>query len=149
MLSTMANVLIVEIFAAGIFEWGKQILAHPDVSAEPERAPEMVSYIQADESPHVEYLRTALSEVAARTLRTVDGGTIGGRDVVHGLLHGMLRQTIRSRPEEQRAEARESLREALAGARNPDGLMEHFESLETAWTPPDRTGFEPTAAAAS
>jgi hypothetical protein len=142
MLVTMANVLIVEIFAAEIFEWGKRILAHPDVSAEPLRAPEMVAHIQADETPHVEYLRAALSEVAARTIRTVDGGTIAGRDVVHGLLHGMLRQTIKARPEEQREEARASLREALVHARNPDDLLEEFEALETVWTPPARTGFE-------
>ncbi len=146
MLVTMANVLIVEIFAADIFEWGKRILAHPDVSAEPERAPQMVSHIQLDEKPHVEYLRAGLSEVAARTIRTVDGGTIAGRDVVHGLLHGMLRQTIRTRPEEQRAEARESLREALAGAKHRDDLVEEFESLETVWTPPAKTGFEPVEA---
>jgi hypothetical protein len=147
MLVTMTNVLIVEIFAAEIFDWGKAILAHPDVSAEPERAPEMVAHIQSDEKPHVEYLRTALSEVAARTLRTVDGGTIAGRDVVHGLLHGMLRQTIRTRPEEQREEAREALREALADAAHRDDLVEEFESLATVWTPPEKTGFEPVAAA--
>jgi len=147
MLVTMANVLIVEVFAAEVFDWGKRILAHPDVSAEPERAPEMVSHIQADETPHVEYLRAALSEVAARTLRTVDGGTIAGREVVHGLLHGMLRQTIRTRPEEQRQEARESLREALAGAAHRDDLLEEYESLANRWTPPERTGFEPVAAA--
>lgn len=142
MLGTMANVLIVEVFAAEIFEWGKTILAHPEVSAEPQSAPEMVAHIQSDERPHVEYLRTALSEVAARTLRTEDGGTIPGRVVVHAMLHNLLKQTTRSRPADQREQAREGLRDSLHEASHPDDLMEAFEALETSWTAPTQTGFE-------
>jgi hypothetical protein len=149
MLTTMAQVLIVEIFAEEVFEWGKRVLSNPEISAEPERAAAMVGYIQSDENPHVEYLRVALSEVAARTLRTVDGGTVPGRDVVHGLLHTMLSQMTRQRPEEQRAQARENLAEALKDAPNPVALQEEFESLETVWTPPSRTGFEPADADAA
>jgi len=144
MITMMANVLIVEIFAEEVFAWGKQVLSNPDISAEPERAAAMVGYIQSDESPHVEYLRAALSEIAARTLRTVDGGTIPGREVVHGMLHGMLSMMTRQRPEEQREQTRENLAEALKGAASPKALQEEFESLETVWTPPSRTGFEPT-----
>lgn len=146
MITMMANVLIVEIFAEEIFEWGKQVLSDETISAEPGRAAAMVGYIQSDESPHVEYLRVALSEIAARTLRTVDGGTIAGREVVHGMLHAMLSQIVRARPEEQREQTRESLADALSGAANPRALQEEFESLDTPWTPPDRTGFEPSAA---
>jgi len=143
MLTTMAQVLIVEIFAEEVFEWGKQVLSNPEISAEPERAAAMVAYIQSDENPHVEYLRVALSEVAARTLRTVDGGTVAGREIVHGLLHGMLSQMTRQRPREQREQTRENLAEALRGAPDPKALQEEFEALETVWTPPARTGFEP------
>lgn len=143
MITTMAQVLIVEIFAEEVFSWGKQVLSNPEISAEPEQASAMVGYIQSDENPHVEYLRTALSEIASRTLRTVDGETIPGREIVNGMLHGMLSQMIRQRPEEQRAQTRESLAEALRGTSNPKALQEEFESLETVWTPPSRTGFEP------
>ena len=62
----------------------------------------MVSYIRADESPHVEYLRTALSEVRSRTLRTESGETMAGRTVVDGLLHHILARLTNSRPREQR-----------------------------------------------
>ena len=145
MLTMMANVLIVEIFAEEVFEWGKRVLSNPEISAEPERAAAMVAYIQADESPHVEYLRTALSEVAVRTLRTVDGRTIAGRDVVHGMLHSMLGMMIRQRPDEQRTQARENLVEALRGHARARDIQQEFESLDTVWTPPSRTGFEPQA----
>jgi len=146
MITMMSNVLIVEIFAEEVFAWGKAVLADPEISAEPERASAMVGYIQSDENPHVEYLRVALSEIANRTVRTVDGGTVPGRDLIHGTLHAMLSQMIRQRPADQREQARESMAESLKNAANPKALQEKFESLDRVWTPPSKTGFEPLAA---
>ncbi len=148
MLALMAQVLVIEVFAEGTFQWGIDVLSDPEVSAEPEKAGDMVRYIQADESPHVEYLRTALSELRARTLRTVDGGTLAGREVVDGFLHDVLHNLTRNRPREQRDDIREGLVEAMQAAANPAALEEEFEGLSSAWTPPERTGFEPTPNAA-
>jgi hypothetical protein len=148
MLATMAQVLAVEVFAMGAFDWGQKLLSDPEVSADPEGAGAMVSYIRADESPHVEYLRTALSETAARTLRTVDGGTLDGRVVVHGLLHQVLRGLTGERREAQRRDIRDSLVDAMQTHAAPTSLLERFDALETPWTPPERTGFEPAAEAA-
>jgi len=143
MLAMMAQVLVVEIFAEGTFDWGYRLLSDPNVSAAPEAAGAMIDHIRTDETPHVEYLRTTLSEVRARTLRTVDGGTIAGRRVVDGLLHGILRDTTRNRPSDQRDDVRENLATAMQVAKNPAALLEEFDALETAWTPQPRTGFEP------
>ena len=147
MLGLMANVLVVEIFAEGTFHWGVEVLSDPEVSAAPQVAGDMVRNIQKDEKPHVEYLRTALSEVAARTLNTVDGKTISGRKVVHGLLHRILSQITRDRPGDQRDDLRESLSEAILGAANPSALQDEFDQLEVSWTPPEKTGFEPSVEA--
>jgi hypothetical protein len=146
MLALMAQVLVVEVFAEGTFDWGVRLLSDPEVSAAPEAAGDMVRHVRSDEKPHVEYLRTALSELRARTLRRVDGGTIAGREVVDGLLHRILREITRNRPRDQRDDIRESLIEAMAVAANPQALLEEFDALETAWTPPSSTGFEPLAA---
>jgi hypothetical protein len=143
LLSTMAQVLVVEVFAAGTFAWGEALLSNPKVSAAPDQAGPMVGYIRADESPHVEYLRTALSEVRARTLVAVDGSEISGRTVVDGLLHRILQTITRDRPREQRDDVRAAMREAMKPARNPAALLEEFESLESSWQPPGLTGFEP------
>lgn len=143
MLSTMAQVVVVEVFAMGTFAWGEGLLSDPEVSAAPEEAARLVSYIRSDESPHVEYLRTALSEARARTIRTVDGREIAGRLVVDGLLHRVLRHLTTERPSEQRAEVRRNLSQAMESASDPSGLLERFDALETRWTPPGRTGFEP------
>ena len=148
MVTTMANVLIVELFAEEVFDWGKSVLSNPEISAEPERAAAMVGYIQSDENPHVEYLRTALSELSARTVRTVDGSTISGKEVVHGTLHTMLSQITRQRPEEQRSQVQENMTEVFQKADNPGALREEFEALDRTWSPPGVTGFEPQSSAA-
>jgi hypothetical protein len=149
MLALMAQVLVVEVFAEGTFAWGVRLLSNPAVSAAPREAGDMVRFVQSDEKPHVEYLRTALSELRARTLRTVDGGTVSGREVVDGLLHRILREVTRNRPREQREDIRESLLAAMRAAGKPPALLEEFDALESRWTPPERTGFEPEPAAAA
>jgi hypothetical protein len=106
----------------------------------------MVRHIQSDEKPHVEYLRTALSEARARTLRTVGGKTIAGREVVDGLMHRILRTVTRDRPRDQREDLRASFTEAMKGVANPARLIEEFDALESKWAPPERTGFEPLPA---
>lgn len=148
MLGFMANVLVVEVFAEGTFQWGIDVLSDPEVSAAPEVAGGMVRNIQSDEKPHVEYLRTALSEVRARTIRTVDGKEISGRVVIDGLLHRILSQMTRNRRNDQREDIREGLVEAMKVAANPKGLLEEFDSLDRTWTAPEKTGFEPAQNAA-
>jgi len=142
MVATMAQVYVIEVFAERIFEWGKSVLGHAEVSAAPKAAGDMVGFIQVDEKPHVEYLRTALSELAARTVRTQDGKTLPGRWLVHGYLHGILDQMTRSRPEEQRGETGDALEEALRDHPSADSVRQEFEGLARAWTPPAKTGFE-------
>ena len=146
MLMMMANVLVIEVFAAQTFDWGERLLSDPAVSAAPREAGKMVANIRADESPHVEYLRTALSEVRARTLRTADGGTVAGRLVVDALLHQTLGTLTTSRPRDQQEETRSSLVEAMRAAHKDDALLDAFDSLAPRWTPPATTGFEPSPA---
>ncbi len=148
MLGFMANVLVIEVFAEGTFQWGIDVLSDPEVSAAPEVAGGMVRNIQADEKPHVEYLRTALSEVRARTIRTVDGSEISGRVVIDRLLHRILSQMTRNRQTDQREDARQGLAQAMQVAANPAALQEEFDALDSTWTAPEKTGFEPTSHAA-
>ncbi len=146
MLTTMANVLVIEVFAARTFDWGEKLLSDPSVSAQPERAGAMVGYVRRDEEPHVEYLRTALSEVRARTLKTVDGREISGRRVVDSILHLTLSALTSERPKQQRENVRATLAEAMRAAGKGDSLLERFDALDATWTAPTRTGFEEDAA---
>jgi hypothetical protein len=149
LLGTMVQVLVVEVFAMGTFAWGEALLSDPEVSAAPKQAADLVRFIRSDESPHVEYLRTALSELRARTLHTIDGRAIAGRTVVDGILHRVLSAITKERPKQQREDVRRDLAVALETAGRPSSLIEEFDQLESRWTPPSRTGFEPPLAASA
>ncbi|MCH2170728.1 hypothetical protein MK489_08075 [Myxococcota bacterium] len=147
MVATMANVMVIEIFATDTFDWGERLLGDPEVSADPVAAAAMVNHIRSDETPHVEYLRTALSEIRCRTILAEDGTRVPGQRLVDAALHGTLSQLTRQRPREQQKEAREGLEKAVAHASNPKRVMEEFESLSSNWSPPNLTGFEPATKA--
>ena len=63
----MIRVLLIEIQAFHTFAWAEEWLADPDLVAGDGQAADLVSYIRADETPHVEYLKTALTEMRDRT----------------------------------------------------------------------------------
>jgi hypothetical protein len=149
LVATMVQVLVVEVFAMGTFAWGEALLSDPELSAAPQEAADLVRFIRSDESPHVEYLRTALSELRARTLCTVDGREIAGRTVIDGILHRVLGTITSERPKQQRDDVRRDLTAALTAAGRPAGLIEEFDRLGTVWDPPAHTGFEPPLTASA
>jgi hypothetical protein len=138
LLTTMANVMIIEIFAADTFAWAEEVLGNAEVSARPQEAAAMVGYIRADETPHVEYLRTALSELRARTFVGTGGVEVAGHVVIDGLLNRGLSVLTRDRPQRQRAETRADIAAAVASHPDGAGLQRRFDALETDWTAPTR-----------
>ena len=79
----MVRLLLIEISAFHTFAWAEELLDDPDLVAGDGEAPRLVSYIRADETPHVEYLKTVLSEIRDRTVvgerRHHDGTDLVGR----------------------------------------------------------------------
>ncbi len=137
LLGFMVGVLVIEVFARSTFEWAEELLGDPEVSDSPEDGARLVSFIRSDESPHVEYLRTVLSEVAARTLITEAGGELSGAEAVNGLLKRSLRMMIRQRLDERRNQIRQSVRTAAQGkVADLEEFMARFDALETRWEPP-------------
>jgi hypothetical protein len=145
----MVNVLAIEVFAASTFAWAEEILSDPEVSDAPEDAANLVRYIRADEAPHVEYLRTALSEVQARTLLTLDGKNISGRKVVDDLASRAICVMLRQRLNERPVMVRDLIRRT-AKVKDIDGFMREFDVLGAPWTPPARyADLAPAAGAAA
>jgi len=133
----MANVLAIEVFAASTFAWAEEILSDPEVSDAPDDAANLVRFIRSDEAPHVQYLRTALSEIQARTLLTLDGKPLSGRKVVNDLADRGIRTMVRQRLNERPVMVRDLIRKT-ANVKDIDTLMLEFDALGTPWTPPAR-----------
>ena len=142
----MVDVLAIEVFAASTFEWAEAVLSDPEISDAPEDAANLVRYIRSDEAPHVEYLRTGLSEISARTLLTQDDKEIAGHLVVDALMQRTLKNMMRQRSVDRPAMLRELIRNNAHG-KDAASLLEEFESLGTLWEPPAR--FAPKADAPS
>jgi hypothetical protein len=136
-ITMMATVMVVEIFAEDVFEWAKRLLGDPEVSASPTEARAMVEHIQADEAPHVEYLRTALSELRARTLRSADGKhQLPGATVVDAIFAAQLRGVASTRPSREREDVRGAIHRAIADEPRATALARRFESLDSGWVFP-------------
>ena len=133
----MVDVLAIEVFAASTFAWAEAVLSDPEISDAPEDAANLVRYIRSDESPHVEYLRTGLSEISARTLKTVDGKEIAGNTVVDAMMDRTLKNKMRQRAVDRPAMLRDLIRNNAKG-KDPEELLAEFESLGTSWAPPAR-----------
>ena len=136
-ITMMASVLVVEIFAEDVFEWAKRLLGDPEVSADPRAARALVSHIQADEAPHVEYLRTALSELRARTLRSSDGKReLAGATVIDAIFAAQLRGIASNRPAREREDVRGAIHRVIADEPRASALAKRFESLDSGWVFP-------------
>ncbi len=137
MVAFLATVMIVEIVAEDVFEWAKLLLGDPEVCKNTEAAAAMVTYIQSDEKPHVEYLRTALSELRARTLIGSDGRTeVSGQQVVDRLFEAGLRGMVSTRPRDDRERLREEIRDAIGDRAGGSELARRFEDLDSGWVFP-------------
>ncbi|HEX6311163.1 MAG TPA: hypothetical protein VF152_06020, partial [Acidimicrobiia bacterium] len=59
LVARMINILLIEISAFHTFAWAEAVLSDTDLVAGDGEAARVVSYIRQDETPHVEYLKTA------------------------------------------------------------------------------------------
>lgn len=132
LISTMLRVLFVEIKAFHTFAWAEELLSDTDLVAGDGEAARIVSYIRADETPHVEYLRTALTEMRDRTFVGESGRRYPGTDVIGPMWDASLAESLGLLEEQNRAAAVAELEHALSS--RPDGadLLAEFHHLETA-----------------
>lgn len=78
----MVQILVIELLAYHTFSWASDVLGDPECSHDAVFARETIDHIRVDEDIHVGYLQCALAELATLTVRTTDGGTIPGGDLV-------------------------------------------------------------------
>ncbi len=131
MLRRMVGLLFIEISAFHTFRWAEAVLSDRELVAGDGEAAELVRCIRADETPHVDYLRTALTEMRDRTFVDIDGKTIPGTEVITTIWDNALRLSLGDNRRNFVKSARAELDYALAGNRRRDTILEGFEALGT------------------
>jgi hypothetical protein len=136
MITMMANVLIVETFAEDTFKWAQLLLGDAEVSADAAHAAHLVACVERDETPHVDYLSVALSELRARTLLGTRGEEISGADVVDAIFRRQLRGMATQRPQQSRERLRDEIHQCIDDKARAATIARRFEDLDAGWTFP-------------
>jgi hypothetical protein len=134
LITTMVRVLFIEIKAFHVFAWAESLLSDAALVAGEGEAARLVSCIRADETPHVEYLRTALTEMRDRTFITTEGGRRPGSDVIDTLWDRLRAESMGTIEETNRTSFRKELGRAVEGRPGGSDLMEEFDSIGD-WKP--------------
>jgi len=131
LIERMVRLLFIEIAAFHTFAWAEELLGDDELVAGDGEAARLVSYIRADETPHVDYLRTVLTEMRDRTVVGASGAHHKGVDVVGPLWDRALADSLGPRRTEQLELVVREVGHAVAGRADGGELLEQFHALGT------------------
>jgi hypothetical protein len=126
MIQRMINIMLIEISAFHTFAWAETVLSDTDLVAGDGEAGRVVSFIRQDETPHVEYLKTALSEMRDRTFVGQSGRTYPGTEVIGRLWDRGLAESLGPRREQNLTLTLREVEHALDGHPRRATLLEGF-----------------------
>ncbi len=125
----MIGLLLIEISAFHGFRWAEAVLGDTELVAGDGSAARLVSYIRSDETPHVAWLRTALSEMRDRTWVGSSGRTHAGSEMVGLLWERALSDSLLLRRRENINFIMREIEDALAGRGDADDILDELLSL--------------------
>ncbi len=131
LIQRMINILLIEISAFHTFAWAESVLSDTDLVAGDGTAARLVSYIRQDETPHVEYLKTALTEMRDRTFVGESGRKHAGTKIVGKLWDRGLAESLGPRREQTLTLTLREVEHALDGNPRRDALLEEFHEHGT------------------
>jgi hypothetical protein len=131
MLRRMIGLVLIEVSAFHTFAWAEAVLSDGDLVAGDGRAAALVSYVRADETPHVEYLRTALTEMRDRTFVGASGRRYPGTQIVGPMWDAALEQSLGPNRENFVRTATNEVEHALASHPRRDQVLEGFHALRS------------------
>jgi hypothetical protein len=125
----MTRLLLIEISAFHTFAWAEEVLSDDALVGGEGEAARLVSYIRADESPHVENLKTVLSEMRDRTWVSTEGRRYEGKDMIGRVWDRAVSESLGARRQDTLNVTLGELKHALAGRSNGADVLEEFHSL--------------------
>src|SRR6185295_4694679 len=111
------------------FRWAEAVLSDTDLVAGDGEPARLVSYIRADETPHVAYLRTALSEMRDRTWIGNSGAKYSGEEMMGLAWDRQLQNSVLLRREENLKFALSEVRHAMGDRADGGDLIDEMLSL--------------------
>ena len=127
----MIGLLLIEISAFHGFRWAQAVLADTDLCAGEGEAARIIGYISSDETPHVAWLQTALSEMRDRTWVGDNGATYDGTEMISLLWDKALGDSLLLRRSENLAFTLREVELATKGRGDADDLIDEMLSLGT------------------
>lgn len=129
MLARMISLLFIEISAFHAFEWAQTILDDAGRVAGEGTAGDIIGHIRADETPHVTYLKTVLTEIRDRTVIDASGRHHAGADVIRPIWERALENSLGARRDAQLDAMRAEVALAVEGRHNAGDLLDRFDAL--------------------
>jgi hypothetical protein len=129
MVSLMIRVLLIEVSAFHTFAWAEAWLSDTDLVAGDGEAARLVSYIRADETPHVGYLATAITELRDRTWIGDGGRRHAGTEMIGLLWDRLLGQSLGQGRRQSRAAVLGEVEHWCRKRPNGDAIVEGFHEL--------------------
>jgi hypothetical protein len=129
MIRRMVGLLFIEVSAFHTFAWAEAVLSDRDLVAGDGEAAALVSYVRADETPHVDYLRTALTEMRDRTFVGESGRKYPGAEVIGTIWDAALALSLGPNRENFVKTATAEVEHALAANPRRDEILDGFHTL--------------------
>jgi hypothetical protein len=147
LIERMTRLLLIEISAFHAFAWAEAVLADTDLVAGDGEGATLVSYIRADETPHVEYLKTVLSEMRDRTFVSTTGRTYDGREMIGRIWDRAVRESLTVRRADGLRTTLAEVTHAVGDRPDAADVIERFHELGSTRPGPDGTWVEQQPAA--
>ncbi|MGV8997939.1 MAG: hypothetical protein ACOH12_13415 [Parvibaculaceae bacterium] len=130
----LMNVLMIEVRAEAGFKFNCALLRDKATFTERRDAAElaatMIERIRTDEAIHVAYLQTTVSEMRSFTFKTVDGGTIAGKDLIDPVWEGMVKWHGVTQADLSREQSQKNIHERIGVLDNSAQVLKAFESAD-------------------
>jgi len=125
----MTRVLMIEIQAFHTFKWAEKWLSDSTLVAGDGEAAKLVSYIRGDETPHVGYLKTGLTEMRDRTWIGSSGKKYKGEEMFRLIWDRALDNSLGAGRDLNRQAVLNEVEHWCGQKANGDSILEGFHAI--------------------
>ena len=137
LIARMTSLLFIEISAFHAFSWAEAVLSDTGRVAGEGAGGQIVSHIRTDETPHVAYLKTVLTELRDRTFVGTSGKKYAGVNIIGPLWDRALEASLGAKRNATLDALHAEVEFSLSKRANGADLLAEFDSLGSVARTPD------------